>query len=70
MEGQHKFYGGLNEVKEAGMAVSEFGIQVEEGRSPYLRREGVVKGEESRAEENALEGNELEVLAGRQAFGF
>ena len=21
MEGQHKFYGGLNEVKEAGMAV-------------------------------------------------
>ena len=53
-----------------GMAVSEFGIRVEEGRSPYLRWEGAGNGEESRAEENALEGNGLEVLASRQAFGF
>ena len=47
----------------------EFGIQVEEGRSPYLRQEG---GErvKRRVGWDAMEGSELEELAGRQEFGF
>ena len=70
MGGQHKLYGGLDELQGVELMESEFGIRVEKGKSPYSQREGVGKREDSKAGENALEGNELGELAGRQAFGF
>ena len=74
LNGRHWFgsgHYGRSEVVLLGEWVeSESGIRVEKGKSPYLRREGAGREEESRAGENALEGNELGELAGRQAVGF